>query len=145
MKQKHLITRVVFNYSAILGPQRGPNRDPRGSPRAPILCFLVFHILPLDIFQIRPVTSFFSQTFKNYERNNVNYQIIQPSLVVLNPYLHTKIQYITKMSLWKAGQSFLAKIDYFFKVDHISKKLTLALFDIRPTTHLVCTLLYIQT
>ena len=44
------------------------------------------------------------------------------------------------MSLWKAGQSFLAKIDYFFKVDHISKKLTLALFDIRPTTHLVCTL-----
>ena len=51
-----------------------------------------------------------------------------------------KIRYITKMSLWKAGQSFLAKIDYFFKVDHISKKLTLALFDIRPTTHLVCTL-----
>ena len=62
--------------------------------------------------------------------------------MVLNSYLHTKIQYITKMSRWKAGQSFLAKIDYFFKVDHISKKLTLALFDIRPTTLLVCTLVY---
>ena len=76
MKQKHLITRVVFNYSATLGPQRGPNGDPRGSPRAPILCFLVFHILPLDIFQIRPVTSFFSHTFRHHEKNNVNYQVI---------------------------------------------------------------------
>ena len=47
------------------------------------------------------------------------------------------------MSLWKAGQSFFAKIDYFFKVDHISKKMTRAFFDIRPTTHLVCTLLAI--
>ena len=60
--------------------------------------------------------------------------------MVLKTYLHMKIRCITKMSLWKAGQSFLAKIDYFFKVDHISKKLTLALFDIRPRTYLVCTL-----
>ena len=59
---------------------------------------------------------------------------------MLKTYLHTKIRYITKMSLWKAGQIFLAKIDYFLKVDHISKKLTLAFFDIRPTTHLLCTL-----
>ena len=37
---------------------------------------------------------------------------------------------------------FFAKIDYFSKVDHISKKLTRAFFDIRPTTHLGCTLDY---
>ena len=76
MKQKQLIIRVVFNYSATLGPQRGPNGAPRGSPRAPMLFFLVFHILPLDIFQIKPVTSFFSNTFRHHEKNNVNYQVI---------------------------------------------------------------------
>ena len=41
MKQKQLIIRVVLNHFATLGAQRGPNGAPRGSPRAPILCFLV--------------------------------------------------------------------------------------------------------
>ena len=60
--------------------------------------------------------------------------------MALYPNLHMKIRNITKTSLWKAGQGFLAKIDYISKVEHICKKMALAFFDIRPTTHLVYTL-----
>ena len=60
--------------------------------------------------------------------------------MVLYPNLHTKIRNITKTLLWKAGQGFLVKIDYISQVEHICKKMALAFFEIRPTTHLVCTL-----
>ena len=38
----------------------------------------------------------------------------------------------------------MAKFDCISKVEHICQKMTLAFFDIRPTTHLVCTLVGID-
>ena len=39
MKQKHLITWVVFNYFATLGPLPASKEAPKGPPRAPVLFF----------------------------------------------------------------------------------------------------------
>ena len=84
----------------------------------------------------------FLQSIKNLLRKQGELSKNWLYLVSLYPYLHTKIRNITKTSLWKAGQGFLAKFDCISKVEHICQKMTLAFFDIQPSTHLVCTLLH---
>ena len=117
-------------------------RVPKGSLKGPGGSFFRFSCPTINYLSNETNNKSFLQSVKSLSKKQGELSNNLALSGVLNSYLHTKIRYITKMSLWKAGQSFLAKIDYFIKVDHISKKLTLALFDIRPTTHLVCTLLF---
>ena len=64
---------VRFGYFAPFRLLYGPLKDPS---RAPVVRLAVFHVLWLIIFQTRPITSLFSNPFRVYKKNKVNYQII---------------------------------------------------------------------
>ena len=116
---------------------------PKGPPKGPCPSFFHFPCSIIKYLSNEANNKSFLQSIKNLLRKQGELSKNWLYLVSLYPYLHTKIRNIIKTSLWKAGQGFLAKFDCISKVEHICQKMTLAFFDIRPTTHLVCTLLFI--